>query len=178
MKRLGLSILACLTLLVAAACSPMVDVSDNFEPSTDFSKLKTYAWMKGASSSTLKSAGSSDLDFDTPLRAAVDKQLAAKGFTKVDKDPDVLIKYHLGTRLTVYATDFGMNYQDKVGWNETESVQDGQLTIDMVNPKSETVVWRGNAYGAVNVDPTQAMVVKNVDRAVEKIFKQYPPKKS
>ena len=175
MKCLGLSMVACVALLFVA-CSQMVDVSDKFEPGTDFAKLKTYAWMEGASGSDIKPAGSLDLDVDTPLRKAVDKQMVAKGFKEVKENPDVLVKYFLGTRTTVYATDFGMHYQDQVGWDETSSLQDGQLTIDLMDSKSQIVVWRGSAFGALNTQPSQAIVNKNVDRAVAKIFKQYPPK--
>jgi hypothetical protein len=49
------------------------------------------------------------------------------------------------------------------------------LTIDFVDAKKELVVWRGIALAALNVDPNVTIVTKNVNRAVEKILKQYPP---
>jgi hypothetical protein len=133
----------------------MLEVSQKFEKTTDFSSYKTWAWMAGTRSEV--SEGDA-LDLDTPIREAVEKQMTSKGFAEVDEKPDVMVKYHVGYRVTAYTTNFGMHYQEKVGWSETETVRDGQLTIDMVDTKSEQVVWRGTGYGAMNVDPNQDIV--------------------
>jgi hypothetical protein len=153
----------------------MVEVSQHFEESTDFGRLKTYAWMPAASTSDIRSGGR-DIDVDGAVRKAVDKYMAADGFTQAQTNPDVLVKYHLGLRETAYVTNFGMHYHEKVGWSETETVEDGQLTVDLVDAKTEQVIWRGTAWGALNVDPNQTIVNKNTDRAVKKIFEQYPPR--
>ena len=173
MKSLGLCVLS--AVLVAGCGGPMVEVSQKFEKTTDFSSYKSYAWMEGQSRSDIKVGGGRDIDLDGVIRDAVNKQMEAKGFVEVNRQPDVLVKYHAGARNTYYTTNFGMHYHEKVGWSETESVQDGQLTVDLVDAKTETVVWRGTAWGAMNVDPNQTIVNKNVNRAVEKLFKQYPP---
>ena len=175
MKRLGP--VPCLVLIVAlvAGCGgPMVEVNQRFQQTTDFTKYKTYAWLDGGSRSDL-SAGSRDIDVDGTIRKAVEKQMAEKGFVKVSAEPDLLIKYYAGLRNTTYVTDFGMHYQEKVGWSESQTVQDGQLTVDFMDRKTDTVVWRGVAWGAMNVDPNQTIVTKNVNHAVQKMFQQYPP---
>ena len=173
MKSLGLCVVM-IVVLVAGCGGPMVEVSQKFEQTRDFTSYKTYAWMDGASRSDI-STGSRDIDLDKTIREAVEKQMAAKGFVKVTAEPDVLIKYHAGVRNTYYTADFGMHYQEKVGWTDTESVKDGQLTVDFFDREREEVVWRGTAWGAMNVDPNQTIVTKNVNRAVAKLFELYPP---
>lgn len=174
MKSLGLCVL--LAVVMVAGCGgPMVDVSQKFEQTTDFKAFKTYAWMDGESRSDIKVGGGTDIDLDKVIREAVDKQMGEKGFVKVSANPDVLLKYHAGVATTFYTTSFGMNYQEKVGWSDTESARDGQLTIDFVDANKEMVVWRGIALAALNVDPNLTIVTKNVNHAVEKILKQYPP---
>jgi hypothetical protein len=153
----------------------MVDVSQKFEQTTDFGAYKTYAWMDGESRSDIKIGGGTDIDLDKIIREAVDKQMGEKGLVKVTADPDVLVKYHAGVAKTFYTASFGMHYQEKVGWTDTESVRDGQLTIDFVDSTKALVVWRGIALAALNVDPNVTIVTKNVNRAVERILKQYPP---
>jgi hypothetical protein len=153
----------------------MVDVSQKFEQTTDFKAYKTYAWLDGASQSDIKIGGGRDIDLDKTIREAVEKQMGEKGFVQVTANPQVLVKYHAAVAKTYYVADFGMHYQEKVGWSDTESAVDGQLTIDFVDADKELVVWRGIALAAVNVDPNATIVTKNVNRAVEKIFNQYPP---
>ncbi|MCK4774804.1 MAG: DUF4136 domain-containing protein, partial [Candidatus Krumholzibacteria bacterium] len=100
-----------------------------------------------------------------------------KGFTRVTINPDLLIAYFVGVRNEVFMSNYGMHYADYTGNVVVQSVQDGTLRIDFVDPKTERLVWRGSAYGAVNRDPTEDMIRKNVDRAVKKTLDQYPPKK-
>lgn len=170
-----LCVLSCIALVVMGCGGPMLEVSQNFERTTDFGKLKTYAWMPGASGSDIQPGANRDIDVDGTIRKAVEKYMATKGFVQATVTPDVLVKYHVGLRTTAYVTNFGTNYNEKVGWSETETVQDGQMTVDLVDANSQQVVWRGTAWGALNVDPNQTIVNKNVDRAVKKIFDQYPP---
>jgi hypothetical protein len=174
-KTMGLCVAVCLTLVMMSCGGPMLEVSQKFEKRADFAGYKTYAWMEGQSTSDMRISSSADVDLDGSIRDAVNKQMVEKGFAEVDENPDVLLKYHVGYRSTAYTTSFGMHYHEKVGWSETETVTDGQLTIDFVDSKTEMVVWRGTAWGALNVDPNQTIVNKNVNRAVGEIFKQYPP---
>jgi hypothetical protein len=152
----------------------MVEVSQHFDDNADFGGLKTFAWMEGNMDS-VQSGAEPHVNFDAAIRAAVEKYLVVEGLTKDLAQPDVLVKYHTGLRTTLYVTNFGMHYHEKVGWNETESVQDGQLTVDLVDPTSQVVIWRGTARGAMNVDPNQEIANRNADRAVKMIFEQYPP---
>ena len=89
MKSLGLCVVM-IVVLVAGCGGPMVEVSQKFEQTRDFTSYKTYAWMDGASRSDI-SMGSRDIDLDKTIREAVEKQMAAKGFIKVTAEPDVLI---------------------------------------------------------------------------------------
>jgi hypothetical protein len=173
-KSMGLGVLLA-TLVIAGCGGPMVDVSQKFEQTTDFKAYTTYAWMDGESRSDIKVGGARDIDLDNIIRDAVETEMKKKGFVKVTANPNILVKYHAAVAKTYYVTDFGMHYHEKVGWTDTESARDGQLTIDFVDGERDLVVWRGVALTAINVDPNASIVTKNVNRAVEKILKQYPP---
>src|SRR4030095_16318682 len=68
------------------------------EKNVDVSKFKTYAWTKGQPSE-LKS-------IDTVITAAVDRELAGLGMTKVPvKTADVLVAYYSLTRSAVRTND-------------------------------------------------------------------------
>ena len=166
---------------LAAGCSPMLEVNDNFDEATDFSNYQTYDLMpRGDVAMTAeaeaKFAGRRQV-MEEELRKALKKHLEAKGITRVTDNPDLLIAYFVGVRDEVFMSNYGMTYADYTGNVIIQSVQDGTLRIDFVDPKTERLVWRGSAYGAVNRDPTEDMIRKNIDRAVKKTLDQYPPKK-
>jgi hypothetical protein len=68
--------------LVLLLCGFMAaqDIKTNFMPGTDFSKYKTYKWIKIDGSEQI------DQIVDQQIKQAIDSQLASKGFTKTDDD--------------------------------------------------------------------------------------------
>lgn len=166
---------------LAAGCSPMLEVNQDFDEATDFSNYQTYDLMpKDDEVMTADAAAkfaSKRQVLEEELRNAMKKHMETIGFTRVTDNPDLLIAYFVGVRNEVFMSNYGMTYADYTGNVIIQSVQDGTLRIDFVDPKTERLVWRGSAYGAVNRDPTEDMIRKNIDRAVKKTLDQYPPKK-
>ncbi len=172
----GLRLCVALFLAFAAlGCSQTVKVDQVFDD-VDFTKYTTYAWMPRPEGDTGLLTGRQKY-LEDALPKAVEQQLAAKGFAKVSENPDVLVGYWYGLAgeeadSVGLKVDYTKSYSNRKVW-ESEG---GVIRIDLVNPKTATLVWRGTAHVAVNVDPTPEIVEKNVDRAVTKIFAQYPPK--
>ena len=151
-------------------------VSYDYDRSTDFSRLKTYAWVPGTN---LKD----ELNHQR-IMAAVDAQLAAKGFTRVERsaNPDVLVAYHAGfsreLEINGYASGWG-GYRwgpARTGTARVEQVTVGTLVVDMVNAKSNTIVWRGIATKDLDPNASPEKREKNINKAAEKLFKNYPHK--
>lgn len=74
-------------ILLFAACSSL-KVTYDYDSQTDFTKFKTYAYSEDALKLPV-----GDLNRDRVF-AAIDRELAAKGFSKSD-NPDVLIDLHV-----------------------------------------------------------------------------------
>ena len=128
---------------------------------------------------------------DDRIAAAIDAEMAAKGFTKVDANPDVFVVYHVAfdkqKDISTFSSGYGGGY-GPYGWgwgggmaggSSTTTVKDiliGTLVIDMADAKAAKVVWRG--MGTKQVDPQKKPEKrdKSISEAVNKIFKNYPPK--
>lgn len=52
----------------------------------------------------------------------------------------------------------------------------GTLVVDMVDARSKTIVWRGTATKEVDLKASPEKREKNINKAAEKLFKNYPPK--
>jgi hypothetical protein len=64
------------------------EVTYNSAPATDFSKFKTYKWIK------IEGAEYPDQILDQQIKKLIDSELAAKGFTKTDRDTaDLYVGY-------------------------------------------------------------------------------------
>jgi len=144
-------------------------VSYDYDRSTDFSRLKTYAWVPGTN---LKDELNHKRIMD-----AVDAQLRAKGFTRVEAsgNPDVLVAYHASFSQNLEINGWG-GYRWGPGARSArvEQVVVGTLVVDMVNARSKTIVWRGIASKELDPDASPEKRDKNINKAAEKLFKKYP----
>ena len=178
-KRL---MLAAITLLVAPAVIIAQKTSYDFEKSANFTAFKTYAHKQGTP------VGQSLID--DRIVAAIETQLAAKGFTKAASDPDVFVVYHMAfdkeKDISTYSSGYGGYGPYGWGWGggwsggtTTTQVRDilmGTLVIDMADARKGQLVWRGMGVKEVNTQANPEKRDKSINKAVEKIFKNYPPK--
>ena len=149
---------AFVALAVAAVVScSSVNVSQDYDPTTDFSKLGKYAWMNGG-------AGGGDIDQLTAQRIvrAVDDELRAKGFEKDTSAPDFLVNFlasvqqKIETRPTTVSVGYGWRhgYAGVASGTEIDAYDEGTLVLDFVDPASKSLLWRGTARGAVQAHKT------------------------
>jgi hypothetical protein len=165
------------SLVILSTITFAQSVMFDFDKTTDFSKLKTYAWVRGTSVP--------DALNHQRIVSAVDTQLRMKGFVQVDAsaNPDVLVAYHASFDRDLQITGFSSGWGgyrfagSRSGTARTEEILTGTLVIDMVNAGTETIVWRGIATKEVDVDAKPEKRDKDINRAAEKIFKNYPPVK-
>jgi len=185
MKRLGLFSIA--LILITAGNVLGQDVRYNFDKNADFSKFKTYKWVP------IKDAAKVNDLVDKQIKDSLDAQLAQKGLTKVDADnADLFIGYQAAIgqekQFTSYSSDWGYGggwYRG--GWygpaggmstttGQTSTIHVGQLAVDMYDSNNHTLVWRGLASKTIDAKAKPDKQQKNLDKAVAKLMKNYPPK--
>jgi hypothetical protein len=151
------------------------NVTYDFDKGADFSRFKTYSWIKGT-------ILSDELNHKRVVNA-IDTQLAGKGLRKIDSnvDSDVLVAYHATFDKDVQITGFSSGFGPyrfggtRTGTARAEEILVGTLAVDVVDAKSKMIVWRGIATKEVDVKASPDKREKNINRAAEKIFKNYPP---
>jgi hypothetical protein len=175
-------VLAAITVLVAPALLVAQKTSYDYEKSANFTGFKTYAHKAGTP------VGQSLID--DRITSAIEAQLAAKGFTKAASDPDVFVVYHMAfdkeKDISTYSSGYGGYGAYGWGWGggwaggtTTTQVRDilvGTLVIDLADARQGQLVWRGMGVKEVNTQTNPEKRDKSINKAVEKIFKNYPPK--
>ena len=158
-------------LLATAGTLTAQDVRYNFMPSTDFSKYRTYKWVNTGGTHP-------DQIMDAEIKHSVDSQLAAKGLTRTDSDnADLYIGYQTTvdqeTQWDVWGSRaFGMG----TGSWTSSTISVGTLVLDMYDPGTKQLVWTGSATKTIDTGSNQEKHMKNLDKAMAKLLKNYPPK--
>ena len=158
-------------------------VSYDYEKSANFAGFKTYAHKDGTK------VGQPLID--DRIVAAIDAELATKGFTKAEANPDVFVVYHTSFKeqkdISTFSSGYGGGY-GPYGWGwgggwaggtTTTQVRDilmGTLVIDVADAKKSQLVWRGIGVKEVDMQNKPEKRDKSITKAVQKIFKNYPPK--
>jgi hypothetical protein len=173
-----LSIAAAAMVLLLPALALAQKTSFDFDKTADFSKYKTYALKDGTKVG--------DPLIDNRIVAAIEGQLAAKGMTKNDAKPDIVVVYHVAfdkqKDITAYNTGYGgYGYRYGGGWGATTTnvrvneILVGTLVIDVADPATQQVVWRGMGVKEVDTQAKAEKRDKNINEAVTKILKNFPP---
>lgn len=170
MKRLTQT--AMLVALAAIAGCSSISVSTGFDSNANFADYKTFGWMKETESGD-------GYEFkgllDEQIKAAVDKQLVAKGLTKATKNTDLFVVYHAGKKQQLEVEDWGYGGWWGVGGGDVYSYGEGTLFVDLVDAGTKKMVWRGMAKKVLPENPSAGEREAAIDEAIQKMFKKYPP---
>jgi len=158
-------------LLLTAVTLTAQDVRYNFMPKTDFSKYRTYKWVKIGNAHP-------DQIMDAEIKQSVDSQLAAKGMTKTDSDKaDLYIGYQTAVDQEIQWDAWGTrSFGSGMGSWTSSTISIGTLVLDMYDPGREQLVWTGQATKTIDPSTNPEKNLKNLDKAVAKLLKNYPPK--
>jgi hypothetical protein len=170
------SIVAVASLWVAVGCATM-NVNSYAERGIDLRRYRTFAWGPPDTWST----GDPRLDhnrfFDERVRARVEEQLARGGFEKTaSEQPDLFVHYHarVTQEIDIRRLDSSASYC--AAHDCRPFIYDkGTLFVDLVEPCTDKVIWRGWAEGSVDgVIDNQAWMESRIDEAVATILAQLP----
>jgi hypothetical protein len=151
-------------------------VKTDYDRSANFAQYKTYSWQQ------VKTKDALDVD---RVKSAVNAALAAKGWSQVDSGGDVSIiavettqnQQSLDTFYNGFGGGWGWRRFGGGGFGEatttTETYKVGTLVVDLFDTKTKQLLWRGNSSDTLSNNSDKN--IKNLDKGVEKMFKQFPP---
>lgn len=185
MKKL---LLLSLVLLLSGCATTAPRTNIDYDPSVDFSQLKTYSWLDH----DLAGQGVSPL-VASRIIGAVDAQLQAKGWTKLPQDQPVQVVVGVGVSVhqqqsvnTYYNAPMYAGYGWGGPWmrpyayggmgSATTTVRTydvGTLIVDMFLTSNKQAIWRGTAEKTVNDSPQKNS--EAVQIGIENMFRYFPP---
>src|SRR5215469_5876298 len=170
--KIRILILWALCCLVSSAAFAQ-DVTYNFMPGTDFSKYHTYKWV------AIEGGAHPNQIVDAQIKQSVDSQLVAKGMTKTDNDKaDVYVGYQIAVDKEKQWNGYEMGGGLRWGGMATASsstINVGTMVLDFYDPATRQLVWTGRATKTIDPSKNQEKNQKNLDKAMAKLLKNYPP---
>ena len=152
------------------------DVHYNSMPGTDFSKYHTYKWVAVPGAEQLNQIQ------ETELKNAVDAQLAAKGFTQTTGDnADMYVGYQVSVNKekewNAYGMGGGWGWGGGMATATSSTIAVGTVALDFYDPATKQLIWRGEATKTLDPSSNEEKNQKNLDKAMEKLLKHFPPEK-
>lgn len=179
MTKFILCAVACLIAL-GSGCSS-IKVSNDYDQDADFRTYETYDWLDNRPNipAEVVAAMNQNPLFDKRLRSAAESELNAKGLTRDQTDPDILLTYHVGVEDKVDVTDWGYRYSGQYYGYQRDiqlyQYHEGTLIIDMIDAKTMQLVWRASGTKTVDENPAPEQLDKRINDAVGRILASYPP---
>ena len=137
-----------------------------------------------------------DAILDKRIRLAVETQLAADVYQRVTSEaPDFLVGYNAAVAEKMEVATMNYYYGYDAGWGPgysrypgvgyamdnigTETYiyhfDEGTLILDIANPETRQLIWRGSAQAEVNLSDRQDRRDQRLKEAVRQILERFPP---
>jgi hypothetical protein len=174
MSRRGPGALA-LACALAAACSTL-NVSTDYDRTVDFTRFRTFEMRMDQGMRNQLMRGRAE--------SAIVRELEAKGLRRVDDHADLWVAVHARTsrEKQIDTTRFGYGWGRWGYWGggvSTTTVRQvpvGTVIVDLVDGAERKLVWQAVASDVLDSRATAAERDEAMNKAMAKVFAEYPPK--
>ena len=161
-------------MLLLACVSFAQHVKTDYDHSANFGQYKTYSWKKVQTKDQL---------LVDRVKSAVNRALAAKGWTEVPSGGDIEV-FAIETTQNQQTLDtfyngfgggrrwgFGGGFGDAT--TTVENYKVGTLVVDLFDAKTEKLIWRSSSSDTLSDKADKN--TKNLNKGVNKMFQHFPP---
>ena len=157
------------------------DVKTDYDHGADFSRIHTYSWGQVQTANPL---------YVDRIKQAVDKDLQAKGWQLAASGGDVTVFARGSVKnqqeLETWYNGLGGGWGGRWGWGRwggggwgestttVENEKVGVLVVDVFDSNSKELMWRGTSDQELSNNSDKN--TKNMDKDIDKMFKDFPPK--
>lgn len=154
-------------------CILMAAVVTDYDHSVDFSRYKTYSWLK---------VGAQDSIWEDRIRHAVDSELVAKGWSLAPDGVASVAAFgsaHTQPQINTFYDGFGGGWRWRgfggmgMATSTVETIPVGTLVLDIFDSQSKKLIWRAKASEVMSEKPEKDE--KKLEKAISEMFKHFPP---
>ena len=172
MKAIRYLFMAMVMTMILGSFAVGQSVTVDYDHNANFESYHSYYWLKVKTTNPL---------WEQRIKDAVDQELQKKGWQRSDTGGDVALtavgSANTQTEYTTFYDNLGGGwYWGGFGTATTTPVtyEVGTLVLDMYDAQTKRLVWRAVATKTLSKKPENE---KALQKTVEKMFKNFPPKK-
>lgn len=185
--------LAAVMLLAAVRLgAAKTEIVVEYDKKTPFPAVKTWAWHPEGGGDVRMAVSSSDdasrvaSRVDPVIVPAVEREMAQRGLTKVESNPDVYVHYYALATVGQSAQVTGQFLPATPQWGIPPFVAStsalsiypvGTLIIDVTSASTRAILWRGIASKEIEFDRPDEQRRKVLEKAIRDLITKFPPKK-
>jgi hypothetical protein len=166
---------------ILSGCASGPNVIVNADPSANLMSLRTFDFMQPLSTDR----GDVQTLLSTQLITATTNELKMRGLRREQNNPDVLINFLLETQEQIRSRNTGASVSTMHrsgrygGWGATmstptiEQTTQGSLSIDMIDPARNQMIWEGTATNRVTTR-MQENQEESVNEFIAAILADFP----
>ena len=147
-------------------------VVSQYDRETDFSKFKTYKWIiiQGTTPNQITAQN---------IVGLVNTALGQRGLLQSEGNTDLLVGFQTSVDQQRQINWFnnGGPRMGGMGQATTSIIEVGTLVVDMHDPGQKQLLWRSSATKTLNRGGNPAKNYERLQRGVDKLLKDFPPKK-
>lgn len=160
--------------VLLSACQSAPQIRANTDPYVNLSAYRSYGF---------EAPPGIDREVSTYFEAAISREMDARGYLRVDNDPDLLVRFkaNVQERAVVDSTPGPLSsgyYGARAGMSTPAEVttvrtQLGTANIDLIDARRGNIVWTGSAEGLLS-NAAAKNPQATVNTAVTQMFAQFP----
>ncbi|MDX2046512.1 MAG: DUF4136 domain-containing protein [Chitinophagaceae bacterium] len=177
------SLLLALPVFFMVSCKPTLNVTSDYDRSTNFSAYKTFSLYYLVTNRNV-----SELNEDR-IWNSIRAEMLRKGYTENHSNPDLVVnavsvvknKRYLSANTNFYG--YGGAYRPYGYWGgygatsgsttvQANNYKDGSLMIDVIDAKTQRLIWEGTGTAEFEKQPKNPEEV--ISNAVTKIMATFP----
>jgi hypothetical protein len=163
--------LAALALAAVLLASCGVPVAVERDPNARHAAWKTWSWLPRP---PVARGDVAYATVDERVRTAFDREMKLRGFRRVERErPDFLVTYYAAVDRPIEAK--ALEYAAGGPWGAKSAANaqglyvQGMLVVDVLDPRSGKLVWRGAGKRVFDPEQTPAERSERIDAAVASV---------
>lgn len=177
--------LLCASLAMGAGCGAAIEVRTMAAPDASFSTIHTFRMLPGPARRDGAAVNGADDPMisnsiaNRAIRERIIRAFQDRGYELDEQHPDVAVAFYATAREKLDAAVWDYGYPFTPGWPQVQigvrpvnSYTEGSVVIDVINPRTRTLLWRGEGKATLSDEPAEN--VRQLAKAADAIVAKFP----